>query len=99
MQDATWFMIPVPWRFVYSLNCPMQDATWFIIPVPWRLGRLVSPSPRPLFSLMDTYMVHDTGTMAVCIFSKLSDAGCDMVHNTGTMAVGSACFAFAEAPF
>jgi hypothetical protein len=44
-------------------------------------------------------MVHDTGTMAVCIFSKLSDAGCDMVHNTGTMAVGSACFAFAEAPF
>jgi hypothetical protein len=44
-------------------------------------------------------MVHDTGTMAVCTSSKLSDAGCDMVHNTGTMAVGSACFAFAEAPF
>ena len=34
-----------------------------------------------------------------CTSSKLSNVGDDMLHNTSTMAVGSACFAFTEAPF
>jgi hypothetical protein len=67
-----WYLVNIWWK----KNCTfskLSDAdpnvTWFIIPVPWRFGRLVLPSLRPLFSLMNTYCLCDACT--VLFTSKL----------------------------